>query len=175
MSNPDSQIPLKTEHEFKDFLYWNFITLVLLFPAALAIGMRSTGWLLVYIFLVFFHFYILEQRFFCTHCPYYAREGKCVKCMMNWGCPKYFKPRPCSPGRFDIAITALGFIIVILFPLPWLLKEPFLLGAYFVAIALFLLTVMRYECGRCVYFGCPFNRVPADVRTEFEENGGKAG
>ena len=173
MSIPDSQIPLKTEHEFKDFLYWNFITLILLLPAAVAIGMRSTGWLLVYIFLVAFHFYVLEQRFFCTHCPYYAREGKCVNYMMNWGCPKYFKPRASPPGKFDIAITSLGFIIVILFPLPWLLKEPFLLAAYLISIALFLLTIWRYECGRCVYFGCPFNRVPAELRKEFEENGGR--
>ena len=54
---------LKKKHEFKDFLYWNLITLTILCSAGLAIGIYSTGWLLAYIFLVFFHFYALEQLF----------------------------------------------------------------------------------------------------------------
>jgi hypothetical protein len=160
---------LKMKHEFKDFLYWNFVTLILLSSAGLAIGIYSTEWTLAYIFLVFFHFYVLEQRFFCTHCPYYATSEKKVRCMMNWGWPKYFRYRPHSPGKFDLAVTALGFIVVIFFPLPWLLKEPFLLGVYLVSISIFLLTIWRYECCHCIYFGCPFNRVSAEVRKEFEE------
>lgn len=160
---------LKTKHEFKDFLYWNFVTLTLLVSAGIAIGIYSTGWLLAYIFLVFFHFNILEQRFFCTHCPYYPEEGKKLRCMMNWGWPRHFKPRPYPPGKFDLAITTLGFIAVITFPILWLLKEPFLFGAYSVSILIFLLTIWKYECCHCIYFGCPFNRVPAEVRKEFEE------
>ncbi|HIH92546.1 TPA: hypothetical protein HA338_00355 [Methanosarcina acetivorans] len=160
---------LRVRHEFRDFLYWNFVTLVFLFSAGLAIGISSTGWLLAYIFIVFFHFDILEQRFFCTHCPYFVRGEKSLRCMMNWGWPKHFRPRPYPPGKFDLVITTLGFIIVILFPLPWLLKVPFLLGAYSISILLFLLTIWRYECIRCIYFGCPFNRVSVDVRKEFEK------
>jgi len=163
---------LRTKHEFKDFLYWNFVTLTILFSAGFAIGISSTGWLLAYIFIVFFHFNILEQRFFCTHCPYYGGEGKRLRCMMNWGWPRHFRSRPYPPSKFDLVITTLGFIVVILFPLPWLLKEPFLLGAYFISILIFLLTIWRYECSRCIYFGCPFNRVPVEVRKEFEK--GKA-
>jgi hypothetical protein len=93
---------------------------------------------------------------------------KKVRCMMNWGWPKYFRPRPHLPSKFDLAITTLGFILVILFPFPWLLKEPFLLGAYLISISIFLLTIWRYECCRCIYFGCPFNRVSAEVRKELE-------
>jgi hypothetical protein len=158
---------LRVKHEFKDFLYWNFVTLTILFSAGLAIGISSTGWLLAYIFIAFFHFGILEQRFFCTHCPYFVRGEKSLRCMMNWGWPRYFKPRHGPPGKFDLAITSLGFIILILFPLPWLLKVPFLLGAYLVSILIFLLTIWRYECGRCIYFGCPFNRVPVEVRKDY--------
>jgi hypothetical protein len=165
-SNRD--ISLKINHEFKDFLYWNFVTLTILFSAGLAIGIHSTGWLLAYIFIVFFHFNILEQRFFCTHCPYYPKEGKKLRCMMNWGWPRNFRPRPYIPSKFDLAITTLGFILVILFPIPWILKEPFLLGAYLVSISIFLLTIWRYECCHCIYFGCPFNRVSAEVRYTFE-------
>lgn len=157
---------LRVEHEFKDFLYWNFVTLTILFSAGLAIGISSIGWLLAYIFTVIFHFGILEQYFFCTHCPYFVRGEKCLRCMMNWGWPRHFKPRPGPPGKFDLAITSLGFIILILFPLPWLLEVPFLLGAYLVSILVFLLTIWRYECGRCIYFGCPFNRVPGEVRKD---------
>jgi len=159
---------LKTKHEFKDFLYWNFITLTLLASAGFAIGIYSTQWLFAYISLAFFHFYILEQRFFCTHCPYYAVEGNKVKCMMNWGWPKYFKPRPTPPGKFELSITIFGFIILILFPLPWLFKEPFLLGAYLISMLVFLLTIWRYECLHCIYFSCPFNRVPIKARKKFE-------
>ena len=160
---------LKMEHKFQDFLYWNFVTLTILFSAGLAIGISSTGWLLAYIFIIFFHFNILEQYFFCTHCPYYPAEGKKLRCMMNWGWPKHFKPSPYPPGKFDLAITSMGFIVLLLFPLPWLLKIPFLLGTYLVSILIFLLTIWRYECSRCIYFGCPFNRVSAEVRKEFEK------
>jgi hypothetical protein len=170
ISGDDRCVFLNMKHEFKDFLYWNFVTLTLLLSAGFAIGIRSTGWLIAYIFVVFFHFNILEQRFFCTHCPYYSRDGEKFRCMMNWGWPKHFRPRPCPPGKFDIAITTLGFIIVIFFPIPWLLKEPFLLGAYSVSILLFLLTIWKYECSHCIYFGCPFNRVPAETKKEFEES-----
>ena len=159
---------LKVEHEFKDFFYWNFVTLTILFSAGLAIGISSTGWLLAYIFTVIFHFGILEQRFFCTHCPYFVRGEKCLRCMMNWGWPRHFKPIPCPPSKFDLAITSLGFIIIILFPFSWLLKVPFLLGVYLVSISIFLLTIWRYECSHCIYFGCPFNRVPVKVRKEYE-------
>lgn len=159
---------LKVKHEFKDFLYWNFVTLILLFSAGLAIGIHSTEGMIAYIFLIFFHFYVLEQRFFCTHCPYYAMSEKKVRCMMNWGWPKYFRSRPYSPGKFDLTVTTLGFLVVILFPFPWFLKEPFLLGAYLISISIFLLTIWRYECCRCIYFGCPFNRVSAEVRKELE-------
>jgi hypothetical protein len=88
--------------------------------------------------------------------------------MMNWGWPRHFKPRPYPPGTFELAVTSLGFIIVILFPLPWLLNELFLLGAYSVSILFFLLTIWRYECSRCIYFNCPFNRVPVELRKEYE-------
>lgn len=37
---------LKINHEFMDFLYWNFVTLTLLSSAGLAIGIHSTVWLL---------------------------------------------------------------------------------------------------------------------------------
>ncbi|MDI9395238.1 MAG: hypothetical protein QM426_07405 [Euryarchaeota archaeon] len=159
---------LKMEHEFKDFLYWNFLTLTVLFSAGLAIGISSTGWLLAYIFIVIFHFGILEQRFFCTHCPYFVRGEKCLSCMMNWGWPRNFKPIHCPPSKLDLIITTLGFITIILFPFPWLLKVPFLLGSYLVSILIFLLTIWRYECSHCLYFGCPFNRVPVKVRKEYE-------
>lgn len=167
LSGTDRCASLRAEHEFKDFLYWNFVTLTILFSAGLAIGISSTGWLLTYIFIVIFHFGILEQYFFCTHCPYFVRGEKCLRCMMNWGWPRHFKPVPYPPGKFDLAITSLGFVIVIFFPLPWLLKVPFLLGTYLVAILIFLLTIWRYECGRCIYFGCTFNRVPAEVRKDY--------
>jgi hypothetical protein len=130
--------------------------------------MRSTGWLLAYISLVFFHFNILEQRFFCTHCPYYPRGKRTLRCMMNWGWPKHFRPRPHPPSKLDLAVTSFGFIAIILFPLPWLLKELLLLGAYSVSILLFLLTIWRFECSHCIYFNCPFNRVSIKVRKEFE-------
>lgn len=99
---------LKIKHEFKDFLYWNFVTLILLFSAGLAIGIYSTGWMFAYIFLVIFHFNILEQRFFCTHCPYYARDGKKLRCMMNWAWPKHFRPRPYPQANSISPLLLLG-------------------------------------------------------------------
>jgi len=43
------------------------------------------------------------------------------------------------------------------------------LGAYLISMLIFLLTIWRYECPHCIYFSCPFNRVPIEVRKKFEE------
>jgi hypothetical protein len=31
------------------------------------------------------------------------------------------------------------------------------------------LTLGRYECSRCMFFECPFNRVPEDVRHDHQD------
>ena len=59
-------------------------------------------------------------------------------------------------------------MVVIAYPLYWLVRKPFYLGVYFAGLAVFLFTVKRYECIRCIYFSCPFNRVPEEQRRDYE-------
>jgi hypothetical protein len=45
-----------------------------------------------------------------------------------------------------------------------------LLVIYAVSFAVLLATIRRYECGRCIHFDCPVNRVEEDVRTQFMQD-----
>ncbi|MBN2489037.1 MAG: hypothetical protein JXA98_08420 [Methanosarcinaceae archaeon] len=163
---------LKTHHRPVDCLYWNFLWLIPLTVACLAIAKYSMHWMVVYVILIFLHFFVLEYRFFCSHCPHYCREGRTTNCMLLYRYPKYFKPRPYPLSKFDIIITSIGFLVIIAYPLYWLIREPFYLGVYFAGLAVFLFTVRRYECPRCIYFSCPFNSVPEEQRREYEKERG---
>ncbi len=171
-SPPPPAIPLKVEHSTKDRLYWNFFNMIPFLIGSIAISRDSLKWVAVYIGIALFFFLVIEFRFTCTHCLHYIRSKGCVKCMMLHGVPKLFKARPGPHSPLEKAITALGALPMFLFPVYWLVREPLLLGAYIVAWALFGMTARRYECIRCINFECPMNRVPADVKKEFEEKEG---
>ena len=47
MNPPET--PLKTQHKFLDFLYWNLVVSVPFIIACIAIAEKSLVWLLIYI------------------------------------------------------------------------------------------------------------------------------
>ncbi len=151
----------KHRYTFGDFLYWNLMAAVPLLTAGAAIAAASTFWLGAYLLVVLACILAL-YRFFCSHCPHYARGEKTVKCLFMWGVPKFFEPRKGPLKWHEKGLSLLAGLVLILFPLYWLLDHPGQLMVYVIAVTVVGLTLRRTECGRCIYVDCPANRVPAE-------------
>lgn len=161
---------LKTHHKFVDCLYWVSAAMVPFITACIGISNISIIWTIMYIF-VFIAVLIVVYRFFCTHCPHYIKSSNTTKCMFIWGVPKFFKPRP-GPLKFiEKAVSLIAPIILVCFPFYWLFPQKGLLVIYILSLAVFIAALRRYECGRCIYFHCPVNNVPEEVRRRMEEAG----
>ncbi|MFX1572655.1 MAG: hypothetical protein ACFFB0_07900 [Promethearchaeota archaeon] len=150
----------------------SFIGFFLIFAITAFIGviMAGFGWFLfgwVAFWLFFFEFW--EIRILCSHCPYYAEEGKTIHCIANYGSFKLWKYHP-EPMKLSEKIQLmLGFIILFGYPLIFLI-----LGSQFIfllistiEIFLFFTFLFTKRCGDCLNFSCPFNRVKKDVIDTF--------
>jgi hypothetical protein len=84
--------------------------------------------------------------------------------MFFWNLPKIFPARPGDLDNRDRLVAWLSPLIVLAFPLYWLLQESGLLVVYGLSLVGFAATVRRHECHRCIYFGCPMNQVPTEMR-----------
>ncbi len=60
------------------------------------VGFISGLWWPLYAYVIYFFlmFGILEIRFLCSHCPYYAEEGKTLHCLANHGSFKFWSYHP---------------------------------------------------------------------------------
>ncbi len=158
-SMSDKEIELKKKHALSDCMYWNLFALVPLLVACVAVAMESIFWMIVYIIVIVFDFIIIEYRHFCSHCPHYINSQGTTKCMLLWGIPKFYEPKPGPLSNFEKFMMVLGCAVMGLFPLYWLLLRPYLLLIYLISWITLILTMKRYECCRCIYFHCPMNSV----------------
>jgi hypothetical protein len=121
----------------------------------------------------------LETRVLCSHCPYWAEDGKTLRCWALTGSPKIWKYRPGPMNRVEKA-TILGFFsFLVAFPVlaeaygVWFMaRDPVQFGMFAVwgmagiAVATllaggqFFYILNHHYCTRCVNFSCPLNRVP---------------
>jgi len=154
---------LRERYSFSDFLYYTTFAAVPFFTAFYAVSNRSTTGLVLYIIVCLLSLAII-YKFYCTHCPHYTREGKTTKCMFVWWMPKFFQRRPGSLGFLDKGITFIASLAVIIFPLYWLFQQPGLLVIFILSLIVFLVTIRRNECSRCIYFDCPVNKVAEDLK-----------
>ena len=158
---------LKTEHRFTEFLAHTLGGLLPVVPACFAIASSSLLWMLGYL-VVMFLLGVAEVGCLCRHCPYYRQQpGIMVHCMAMWGPTKWFKPKPGALSSLDKAILYSFFFISFSYPIYWLIQHPALLVIYLWAIANMVWTLARYECNRCMNFGCPFNLVSEDVKNAY--------
>lgn len=156
--------PLRERYTLMDFLYYTTLLTVPVFTAFYAISKDSTGWLILYIFLCIAATALI-YRFYCSHCPHYTREGRATRCMFFWGMPKFFKPQPGPLGFLDKTLAVISPAVVFIFPLYWLFQHMGLLVIFALSLIAFLSTVRRNECRRCIYFNCPVNTVPEDLKS----------
>ena len=144
----------------------------------------GTWWTLIsYIVYFFLMFGILEIRFLCSHCPYYAEEGKVLHCLANHGSYKFWSYHPEPLNRFEkFMMYALIATIFFLFPLMihgygiWYVASNYadyglisLLGlsgttaAVMLTSISFVITLKTFFCPNCVNFSCPLNSVAKPV------------
>jgi hypothetical protein len=156
--------PLRERYTFMDFLYYTALVIVPFFTAFYAISSQSRGWLIFYMALCVAAVAVI-YRFYCSHCPHYTREGRTTQCMFFWGMPKFFKPRPGPLSFLDKALTFIAPAILVVFPFYWLFQKPGLLVIFVLSLIAFLATVRRNECRKCIYFDCPVNKAPEEMKS----------
>ena len=161
----DHRTPLKTRHRFADFLFWNVSAAVPVLTACIGIGRVSIAGLIFYL-AVFVFLLGIVYKFYCTHCPHYVEGQGVTRCMFFWGLPKFFPARPGPLNRLEKTASIAAPVVLLLMPLLWLVKQPGFLAIYVLSTASLLAGIRRHECGRCIFFDCPSNRVPAEQRNE---------
>jgi hypothetical protein len=154
---------LKRQHRFVDFLYWNMLVALPIITACIGIFKVSPAGMFIYIIICILLVAVI-YRFYCTHCPHYVQGVKTTRCMFFWRMPKFFDARPAPLSLFEKTVSFAAPAIIMLIPLYWLISQPGLLVIYVLSVAVLLTTARRYECSRCVYFNCPVNRVPEDIK-----------
>jgi len=146
------------------------------------VGILTGLWwpLIAYFTYFFLMFGVFEIRFLCSHCPYYAEEGKILHCLANHGSYKFWSYRPEPLNRFEkFMMYFLIVTIFIVFPLMimgygiWFILHSYidyglmsLLGLIGIMLASmasassFLFMLKTLFCPKCVNFSCPLNTVP---------------
>ena len=160
---------LKLEHTRTDCLYWGSMVLVPIIVACASIVRSSPFWLAAYVLTVLV-MQIIIYRFLCTHCPHYCRDESRLHCLFLWNARKIFKKRPGPWHLGDTIMLSLAMMILVLFPVYWLMRDVILLFVYVISLINLTSTLKRYECRRCVYFACPANSVPETVKREFKSS-----
>jgi hypothetical protein len=127
------------------------------------------GWIGFWIFF----FEIWEIRIVCSHCPFYAEEGKTLHCIANFGSLKLWDYHPEPISRSEKIQFLLGVGMFSVYPFPFLLLGGQLWYALiaFWALILFFWTLHKYVCSACVNFSCMFNHVSSNmVKAYLEKN-----
>jgi hypothetical protein len=158
--------------------------LIIIFGIVVVSILTKLWWLLpAYLIYFFLMFGILEIRFLCSHCPYYAEEGKILHCLANHGSFKFWSYRPGPLNKLEkfmmvfliitifflIPLIILGYGIAYLaldytqYGLISLLGLCGIAGAIVVTSISFVITLKTFFCPSCVNFSCPLNSVPKAI------------
>jgi hypothetical protein len=174
----------------KGFYAASFPPLIIAILGMVIVGILTGVWwmLIAYIIYIPLMLGILETRFLCSHCPYYAEDSTILHCLANHGDPKLWRYRPGPMNGLEKFMMVFLVIIMIFFLAP-LAVEGY--GIYFIAaqhteyglipllglsgIATasllsgisFVLLLRTLYCSTCVNFSCPVNTVPKTVIDEY--------
>jgi hypothetical protein len=162
--------------------------LISLFTMVLVGILTGHWWMLItYVVYFFVMFNVFEIRFLCSHCPYYAEEGRILHCLANHGCLKIWKYNPAPLNRlekfmmyfllatvffiFPLGIAGYGIVYISLdygsYGLPALLGLCGLWGAILVSAISFVYSLKKFFCAKCLNFSCPLNSVSKPVIDAF--------
>ncbi|MFX0052890.1 MAG: hypothetical protein ACFE8U_16555, partial [Candidatus Hermodarchaeota archaeon] len=162
---------------------YRVVALAILFLTGILVNQL---WLMpVYLVVLILTFFILEPRLLCSHCPFYEKEGKVLKCWALRGMPKLWNYNPNPITKVErITMLSLGAFID-LFPLVgivWGLFEffmdpydHFLIGIPIIILTIIFIFVMIYftrtllghACQKCPNFSCAMNKTPSNIVEAF--------
>jgi hypothetical protein len=171
----DCKLEKKLICHFQTKYLLSFIGLFFIFVITASIGViiAGFGWFLlgwVGFWLFFFEFW--EIRILCSHCPFYAEEGRTLHCIANYSSLKIWKYRPEPMNTTEKIQLIIGFIILVGYPLIFLIigRQLLILVISIIEIFIFFSFLMIRRCGKCVNFSCPFNRVNKECVDTFLKN-----
>ena len=121
------------------------------------------GWyLLLWLAYSLSFFFVWEARVLCSHCPFWAEEGRILHCHANGGVFKIWKYRAGPMSRSEQAQFIVGALVWIAIPFAFLLlgREFLLAGIGLVTVVSGVHGLRHGACGRCINFSCPMNNVP---------------
>jgi len=96
--------------------------------------------------------------------PPLSSKRQDIKMYVFWWMPKFFKAKSGPLSLLEKAVSLMTCLIIIMLPMYWLLQQPGLLIIYILSVGVLGATLRRYECNRCVYFQCPSNCVPEELK-----------
>lgn len=161
---------LKCRFNKKDFI--QFIALYLFFaiPAFTGMILGGYGWyILGYVGFMIFFFFVWESRILCSHCPYYAENGRILHCIANYGVVKLWKYHPEPMSKLEKLQLIIGFTIFLSYPFVFLIlgRQYLLTLLTLLGVIIFFGVLHKYTCSRCINFSCPFNTVPKRIIDEY--------
>ena len=144
---------------------------------------------ILYIGFWIFFFGFFEIKVLCSHCPYYAEEGRTLHCLANHGSLKIWAYNPSPMNIFEKFGFLAGALFFVFFPVVaeiYGLLEIYrssssvdLIGLILFGLILlgllggfyFFYVLQKKTCPKCVNFSCPLNRVPKNlVNAYLEQN-----
>jgi hypothetical protein len=148
------------------------------------IGQR---WPLYAYYIFVLAFFIYEIKFTCSHCPYYAKRGKFIKCKGgNFKLPKFFKYNPSPTKAYEKVLMRVQNYTLFIF-LPIIISIAgiiiaysqdsglFITSMYALGIAniwsgvVYVYVLRRFFCSTCINFSCTFNSVDKAVVDKYLE------
>ena len=132
-------------------------------------------------------FLVIEPRLLCSHCPFYEKEGKCLKCWALRGMPKLWKYRPGPATRTEKTIMLIFGMYIDIFPFIgsiWGIivfaldaSNNLIAGIFLILTTVLFLIVAAYfskvllgnACKKCTNFSCSMNKVPKEIVEKFLE------
>lgn len=155
---------------------------------AIIIGLSHSIWWPTITYILFFPIIlgVFESRFLCSHCPYYAEEGKVLHCLANHGILKLWRYHPEPMNKFEktlMILLALSFGVLIPgtifgYNIWYFASSPqynnitlFAIISLTVIVAMTIIGMVfmmaKTMCSKCVNFSCPFNMVKKINRDEY--------
>ena len=161
---------VRCEFKIKDTII--FFAPLIFFTIIAFYGMVISGymlWIGIYLIFLALFYFIIENRILCSHCPYYAQEGKILKCHTHYGFYKAWRYRPGPMSHSEKILWLVGVFLSFLYPLIFLI-----LGNQLILFLLSIAGIITWfpiifikSCNSCLNFSCPFNKVPEKVRKEY--------
>ena len=137
--------------------------------------------LIIYLGFWIFFFGFFEIRVLCSHCPYYAKDGRILHCLANHGTIKVWNYHPEPLNKFEKAGFLAGALFFVFFPViveiyglstligsseTYSLEIPLLISLIILSTLggiYFFLFLRKNICPYCVNFSCPLNKVPKEL------------